>query len=381
MVPTPVLRRGVRAFFILGAAALTVPAISPVCDAQSVASPREARAFTFVGGRDDARRAVLGLSLRVGSERDTLGVLISDVTPDGPAAKAGLVDGARIVAINGVSLRVPAADAADPELRGLGERRLRRELGKVEPGAEVELQLLDNGVTKTVRVKTVSASALEDGRVTSIRTSSENRPFIGINVGTTGTARDTIGLFVSGVTAGGPAEQAGIIEGERIRSINGVDVRVPREDAGDWSMSSARANRFTRTLRAAKPGDVLTLEVHSGGRVRTVTVTAGKASDFSGQNRTWTMQLGDDAMFFSGPGARSLGASPPIEMRLDRLRGDLDWQLDGLRIDGDRLGRSINDEVRRALESVREAMPRFEVDRMPGGLTVRAAPRLRRISL
>src|SRR4030095_9558495 len=48
-----------------------------------------------------------------------------------------------------------------------------------------------------------------------------------------GGKRDTLGLLVSSVTVGGPADKAGIEEGNRIASINGVSLRLSvAEDGG-----------------------------------------------------------------------------------------------------------------------------------------------------
>ena len=52
----------------------------------------------------------------------------------------------------------------------------------------------------------------------------QKRPAIGVQLGATGSVRDSIGVFVSRVTPNGPAEKAGIVEGDRIVSINGVDL-------------------------------------------------------------------------------------------------------------------------------------------------------------
>ena len=47
---------------------------------------------------------MLGVSTSTAGERDTLGLFVSAVTPGGPAEKAGIEEGHRIAAINGVSL-------------------------------------------------------------------------------------------------------------------------------------------------------------------------------------------------------------------------------------------------------------------------------------
>ena len=52
-----------------------------------------------------------------------------------------------------------------------------------------------------------------------------------MTVASTGSARDTLGVFVQSVVHDGPAEKAGIVEGDRIAAINGVSLRVAREVA------------------------------------------------------------------------------------------------------------------------------------------------------
>jgi hypothetical protein len=105
------------------------------------------------------------------------------------------------------------------------------------------------------------------------------RPAIGVQLSPTGTLRDTLGVFVSRVTPKGPAENAGIVEGDRIVSINGVDLRVNAADAEDGYASDLPRRRLTREVGKLSPGNVATLRVWSGGRVRDVQVTIGRASD------------------------------------------------------------------------------------------------------
>jgi S1-C subfamily serine protease len=99
----------------------------------------------------------------------------------------------------------------------------------------------------------------------------QNRAVIGITT-STGSVRDTLGVLVSSVTAGGPAEKAGIEEGNRIASVNGVNLKLAPADADDWDMSSVMSHRLTRELGKVKPGDDVELRVYSAGQIRAVKV-------------------------------------------------------------------------------------------------------------
>ena len=174
-------------------------------------------------------------------------------------------------------------------------RRRVRELEKLKAGDEVELRVYRDGSTRTVRVKTVAADELNRevfGTVTSAaRLRVGNRAVLGISLGGNGSMRDTLGVLVVGVANEGPAAKAGIDEGDRLAAINGVDLRVAREDAGDWQASSARIRRLNREMEKVNAGDAVELRVYSNGQVKTVRVEAAKASDVKG-----------DGLFFGGTG-------------------------------------------------------------------------------
>jgi hypothetical protein len=122
------------------------------------------------------------------------------------------------------------------------------------------------------------------------------RAAIGVRVQTTGTKRDTIGVFIAGVVPNGPAEKAGIVEGERIVSINGVDLRVPAADVDDSYTAGLAAHRLTREMEKLAPGAVVRLQVNSGGRTREVQVTTMRASEVHKLSGNFGMFPGMPAM-------------------------------------------------------------------------------------
>ena len=131
------------------------------------------------------------------------------------------------------------------------------------------------------------------------------RAALGIELRATGTRRDTLGIFVEAVTPKGPAETAGIIEGDRIAAINGVDLRTTAADVEDSYTNGLAAHRLTREVQKLTPGNRVTLRVYSAGRFRDVQVTAGKASEvLRGGARVSLRFPGSGGMMqFRGPGA------------------------------------------------------------------------------
>lgn len=105
------------------------------------------------------------------------------------------------------------------------------------------------------------------------------RAALGVELRATGTRRDTLGVFVAAVTPRGPAETAGIVEGDRIAAINGVDVRSVAADVDDPYTNGLASHRLTKEVHKLAPGARVTLRVYSGGRFRDVVVTAGRASE------------------------------------------------------------------------------------------------------
>ena len=108
-----------------------------------------------------------------------------------------------------------------------------------------------------------------------------------LNKLTTGSSRDTLGVFVMSIEDGGPAAKAGIEEGTRIASINGVDVRGRAStDEDDYVLRTSNVRRLERELAKVKPGEDVDLRVYFGGQHRNVKVKAGRWSDTPRRNRS-----------------------------------------------------------------------------------------------
>jgi hypothetical protein len=146
-------------------------------------------------------------------------------------------------------------------------------------------------------------SALRNRMFYRVDSAMAKRAALGLELRTTGTKRDTLGVFVEAVTPKGPAETAGIIEGDRITSINGVDLRTSSGDTDDSYINGLAAHRLSREVQKLAPGSRVNLRVYSGGRFRDVQVTAGKASDLMRRgNRFNYMMPGMDGMMeLNGP--------------------------------------------------------------------------------
>lgn len=259
---------GLLAPFSAGAAAAQVdfpaPPEPPARPARPASPPRQ----IFLSGTTTTDRGYLGVTPRASSgPADTLGLLLDDVDSNLPAGKAGIEDGARLVSIDGIDLRVDPRDLGDSAAERLPESRLRRQLERKKPGETVTLVVYRSGRTETKRV------VLADSPMAStIRTLSAGRRVLGISLSQNGSMRDTAGLLINDVTSGGAADRGGIGEGDRLVSIDGVDLRVPAEDAGSSEGADARVSRLRRALDAARDSQPVKLEVLTSGRRRTVTV-------------------------------------------------------------------------------------------------------------
>jgi len=170
---------------------------------------------------------------------------------------------------------------------------------------------------RVVRTRVSGGAGLGDRMYLRMDSAMAKRAALGIELRATGTVRDTLGVFVEGVTPKGPAESAGIVEGDRIAAINGVDLRTPAADIEDSFSSEIASHRLTREVQKLSPGSRATLRVYSGGRFRDVPVVAGKASDVMRSSHHFKMEFpgGDGMMEMDGPGGM-MGPDGPDGMMI-----------------------------------------------------------------
>ena len=131
------------------------------------------------------------------------------------------------------------------------------------------------------------------------------RAVLGLSTGASTSARDTLGVLVTSVATNGPAERAGIQEGDRIASINGVNLRLAPADAGDFDVDNAMSRRLTREVSKLRPGDDVDLRVYSDGRTRTVRIRTADSDSLYARRKVSRSEMSDRPTLGLGIGATS----------------------------------------------------------------------------
>lgn len=202
---------------------------------------------------------------------------------------------------------------------------------------------------------------------TSTSTPSDNdapdvRTLLGLTLGSSGTDRDTLGLLVTQVMRDGPADRAGIDEGNRLADIDGVSLRLDPSDIGRAGASDAVMRRLTRTLRGLRDGEQATIRVFSGGRFKAVTVQVGTATPNGGitaatpappvmPSAPTAVAVAMDASTRPTTVANAIQALSDLQAQLRRMSDD-----EGMTPLGDSLAQSARDlaTIQRRLRSAQE---------------------------
>ena len=165
-------------------------------------------------GEGRVSRGWLGVSLQsltpeiaesLGMEKAE-GVLVADVAPDSPAARAGI-------------LRADVVTAAGGRPMGDG-KALAREIGAMEPGDEVVVTVVRAGEPREIRVE---LGDWPDAGKEAVSEAREAGPASGPRLGVHLERRDGQ-LVVAGVDPDSPAAEARLRRGDVLRSVGGVPV-------------------------------------------------------------------------------------------------------------------------------------------------------------
>ena len=200
----------------------------------------------------------------------------------------------------------------------------------VQPGGDV-CTSDEPGRVECRRVIEGRGGEMGPARIWRMDSAMMKRAALGMQLSATGSVRDTLGVFVAAVTPKGPAENAGIVEGDRIVSINGVDLRVAPGDVEDGYASGLPSHRLSREVGKLTPGSRVNLRVYSGGRVRDVQVTAARASDLARSRGFGLMGDGGPGnMFIFRDGMPEMPPMPPMA-DMQRMRMMMPGMEQGMR--------------------------------------------------
>lgn len=203
-------------------------------------------------------RRVLGLSFSErGSMRDTAGLLIVGVTSGGAADKVGLAEGDRIVAVDGVDLRVPSADAGSSDGVQARVSRMRRALDAAPDSQPVKLDVVTDGRRRTVSVTPMRergwSISTEDIRGMADDIRRNVRMHVDYDVDGAETTRERTEARREGARERVEAQREMQHEMQRARR----DMRRERDD--DMDGADADGRRVTGTMRGRTDGATLVL--------------------------------------------------------------------------------------------------------------------------
>jgi serine protease Do len=162
---------------------------------------------------DEALAKAMGL-------KSTQGALVADVTPDGPADKAGIKRGDVIIAFNGQKVK------DSTELRNMvaaAKPDSTATITVLRDGKEVELTVVLAERPKEIKGTTTPEGAPEEKNSEKLGISVQTlTPDIARQLGYTNES----GVVITNVQAGSPADDAGLQSGDLIKEVNRTPVRT-----------------------------------------------------------------------------------------------------------------------------------------------------------
>jgi len=273
------------------------------------ADPGTRRASTNTDGDVPAdTRSLLGIAVGTsGTDRDTLGLLVTQVLRDGPGDRAGIDEGNRLAEIDGVSLRLDPADVGRSSATDAVMRRLTRTLHGMQSGEQATLRIFGAGKFRNVSVQLGSAAATPNATASTPAAAPVPAP---TPPPTTLTLPSRAGG--SSVASGSgdptmPRASAGTVDGV-IQSLGDLQAQLRRlsddETTPAFSDSLAQISRdvaaLQRRLRAAQAEQRRRAE-DSGDRFSTRRATTTSSNDVPGLSLS---PVSDDLADYFGDGSQ-----------------------------------------------------------------------------
>ena len=176
--------------------------------------------------------------------KQTQGVLVSDVAPDGPADRAGIKRGDVIAEFSGQKVE--------------NSTQLRNLAAQTEPMTPVTIGLIRDGRKMDIRL-TLAERPKEGREQTPPQEQPEEQASQRLGLGIQDLTPDIAdqlgyknekGVVVIDVASGSPAEDAGLQRGDLIKEVNRTQVRTGKE--------------FEKEIRGLKSGDAIALTIRRG---------------------------------------------------------------------------------------------------------------------
>ena len=188
------------------------------------------------------------LGLAVSQTSGQKGLAIDNVRQGSPAQQAGLTSGDRLLAINGQQIN-SFSDA-------------QQILQQTQPNTQVNLSFSQNGEQKTAQATLPTQAMAQQGQQGQ---ACPERAWLGVMLSEIGMGQIP-GVLVAGVFPNGPAEQAGVVAGDRIIAIDNHPLSTRDQLVG--------------YLQEKKPGDQIDLLVFRQGNWETIQATLANQSEF-----------------------------------------------------------------------------------------------------
>jgi len=176
--------------------------------------------------------------------KSTEGSLVADVTPGGPADKAGIKRGDVIIEFNGKKVE--------------NSTQLRNMVAEIAPGKSVDMTLIRNGKEVSAKVRLGERpKGPEEAAPPERQPEEQTSRKLGVNIQTLTPDlaeqlgyKNAKGVVITDVEPGSPADEAGLQRGDLIQEVNRKEVQTIQD--------------FEKQLRGLKSGDAVALLVRRG---------------------------------------------------------------------------------------------------------------------